>query len=135
MRDQVEKKGESEEAKAEARTGKTAVRWNREEKERKKQRPSSEVLKRKWTKESGSQATVPKEKSEGNHLWNGCGSEAGENERKPSEKPSMRTREECMRNQAGKNGETQEVRTEGGHRGSNCEAEAGRTERKKQKAE
>ena len=47
MRDQAGEKGESEEARAEARTGKAAVRRNREEKERKKQRPSSEMLKRK----------------------------------------------------------------------------------------
>ena len=45
MRDQAGEKGESEEARAEARTGKAAVRRNREEKERKKQRPSSEMLK------------------------------------------------------------------------------------------
>ena len=38
MRDQVGEKGESEEAKAEARTGKAAERRNREEKERKKQK-------------------------------------------------------------------------------------------------
>ena len=42
---------------------------------------SSAVLKRKWTKENESQATVPK----GNHLWNSCGSEAGKNERKRTE--------------------------------------------------
>ena len=38
MRDQAGPKGESEEAKAEARTGEAAVRRNREEKERKKQK-------------------------------------------------------------------------------------------------
>ena len=27
------------------------------------------------------------EKSKGSHLWNGCGSETGKNEKKPSEKP------------------------------------------------
>ena len=46
---------------------------------------SSAVLKRKWTKENESQATVPIKRFKGNHLWNSCGSEAGKNERKPSE--------------------------------------------------
>ena len=45
MRDQAGEKGESEEARAEARTGKATVRRNREEEERKKQRLSSEMLK------------------------------------------------------------------------------------------
>ena len=53
--------------------------------ERKKQRLSSEMLKRKWTKESGSQAPAPEEKPKGDHLWNSCGSEAGQDERKPTE--------------------------------------------------
>ena len=53
MRDQAGEKEETREARAEMGDGETAVRWNREEKERKKQRPSSEVLKaevdeRKW---------------------------------------------------------------------------------------
>ena len=47
MRDQAGEKGETEEARAETGTGKAAVRRNREEKERKKQRLSSEMLKRK----------------------------------------------------------------------------------------
>ena len=52
MRDCAGEKEETEEAKAETGSGETTVRWNREEKERKKQRPSSEMLKRKWTKGS-----------------------------------------------------------------------------------
>ena len=47
MRDQAGEKGETEEARAETGTGKATVRRNREEKERKKQRLSSEMLKRK----------------------------------------------------------------------------------------
>ena len=74
-------------------------------------------------------------KTEGKHLWNGCGSEAGKSERKQTEKPSTGTWKEGTRNQAGKNGEAQEAKAEREHRGSHCEAETGRTERKKQKAE
>ena len=45
MRDQAGEKGESEEAKADARTVKATVRRKPEEMERKKQRLSSEMLK------------------------------------------------------------------------------------------
>ena len=45
MRDQAGEKGETEEARAETGTGKAAVMQNRKEKERKTQRPSSEMLK------------------------------------------------------------------------------------------
>ena len=71
----------------------------------------------------------------GDHLWNGCGSEAGKDERKPTEKPSTGTGEEGMGNQAGKNGESKEAKAERQHRGSRCEAETGSAERKKQEAE
>ena len=71
------------------------------------------MLKRKQTKGSGSQAPAPEEKPKGDHLWNGCGSEAGQDERKRTAKPSTRTGEEGMRDQAGKNGESQEAKAEG----------------------
>ena len=51
---------------------------------------------------------------QGDHLWNGCGSEAGKDERKPSAKPSRRIGKESMRNQAGENEE--DVRSESGRR-------------------
>ena len=51
MRDQAGEKGETEEARAETGTGEAAVRRNREEKERKKQRLSSQNPKLKQTKE------------------------------------------------------------------------------------
>ena len=41
----------------------------------------------------------------GDHLWNGCGSEAGKDEREPSARPSRRIGKESMRNQAGENEE------------------------------
>ena len=64
MRDQAGEKGETGEAKAEPGTEEATVRRNWEEKERKKQRLSSEMLKRKQTKGSGSQAPAPEERSE-----------------------------------------------------------------------
>ena len=62
--DQAGKIGETGEAKAETGTEEATVRRNREEKERKKQRLSSEMLKRKRTQGSGSQAPAPEERSE-----------------------------------------------------------------------
>ena len=64
MGNQPGRNGESKEAKAERRTGEATVRRKREEKERKKQRLSSEMLKRKQTKGCGSQAPAPEERSE-----------------------------------------------------------------------
>ena len=52
--------------------------------------------------------------SKGDHLWNGCGSEAGKDERKRAEEPSTRTGRERMRDQVGRNGETEEARAETG---------------------
>ena len=57
---------------------------------------------------------MPEVRTEGKHLWNGCGSEAGKSERKLTAKPSTGTWKEGMRNQAGEKGETVEVRTETG---------------------
>ena len=52
MRNQAGEKGETEEAKVESGTGKAAVRQNREEKERKKQRLSSQNRKRSGRKKA-----------------------------------------------------------------------------------
>ena len=57
---------------------------------------------------------MPEVKTEGKHLWNGCGSEAGKSERKLTAKPSTGTRKEGMRNQAGEKGETEKARAESG---------------------
>ena len=57
---------------------------------------------------------IPEVRTEGKHLWNGCGSEAGKSERKRTAKPSTGTWEESTRNQAGEKGETEEVRAETG---------------------
>ena len=77
MRDQVGEKGETEEARAEAGTGKAAVRRNREEKERKNRRLSSWKRKGSGRKEAERKWKMQEAKAEGKHLWNGCGSETG----------------------------------------------------------
>ena len=103
--------------------------------ERKKQRLSSEMLKRKRTKESGSQAPAPEERSERGSPVEQLRERSREGRKETIRKPSTKTGKESMRNQAGKNGENREAKAERKHRKSHCEAEAGRTERKKQKAE
>ena len=86
----MEEKVENGEAERKNRsTEEATVRRKQEERERKKQRLSSEMLTRKQTKESGSQAPAPEEnrkgKLKGDHLWNSCGSETGKDERKQTE--------------------------------------------------
>ena len=93
------------------------------------------MLKWKRTKESGSQASAPEEKSERGSPVEQLRERNREERKETNRKPSTRTGKECMRNQAGKNGEAQEAKAERGHRGSHCEAETGRAERKKQRAE
>ena len=100
MRNQVGEKGETEEARAETGTGKAAVRQNREEKERKNRRPSSWKRKRNRRKKGNRKWKRPEVRTEGKHLWNGCGSEAGKSERKRTAKPSTGTWKEGMRDQA-----------------------------------
>ena len=135
MRDQAGRNGETGEAKAETGTEEATVRRNREEKERKKQRLSSEMLKRKQTKGSGSQAPAPEEESERGSPVERLRERSREGRKETNRKLSTRTGTESMGNQAGKHGETQEGKPERVHRGSRCEAETGSAERKKQWAE
>ena len=116
MRDQAGPKGETEDARAEAGTGKAAVRQNRDEQERKKQRPSSEMLKRKRTKESGSQAPAPEERSERGSPVEQLRERSRAGRKETNRKPSTGTGKESMRNQAGKNGESKEAKAERQHR-------------------
>ena len=113
-RDQAGEKGETEEARAETGTGKAAVRRNREEKERKNRRLSSWKRKGSGRKKAERKWKMPEVRTEGKHLWNGCGSEAGRSERKRTAKPSTGTWKEGMRNQAGEKGETVEARADAG---------------------
>ena len=57
-----------------------------------------------------------KQKAEGRHLWNSCGSEAGKSERKQTEKPSRRT-EEGRHERSGprETGKTEEAKAKDGH--------------------
>ena len=126
MRDQAGEKGETGEAKAETGTEEATVRRKREEKERKKQRLSSKVLKWKRTKESGSQASTPEEKSERGSPVEQLRERSREGRKETIRKLSTETGKECTGNQAGENGESQEAKAERRHRGSHCEAETGR---------
>ena len=98
MRDQAGEKGETEEARAETGTGKAAVRRNREEKERKNRRLSSWKRKRSGRKKADRKWKSPEVKTEGKHLWNSCGSEAGKSEKKRTVEPSTGTWKEDIRN-------------------------------------
>ena len=70
--------------------------------EKKKQRPSSEMLKRKRTKGSGSQALIPEEKSKREapveQLWE----RNWEGRKETNRKPSTQNRKDGMGNQAGR---------------------------------
>ena len=114
MRNQVGEKGETEEARAETGTGKAAVRQNREEKERKNRKLSSWKRKENGRKKVERKWKIPEVRTEGKHLWNGCGSEAGKSERKRTVGPSTRIWKEDMRNQVGEKEETEEARAEAG---------------------
>ena len=135
MRDQAGEKGETGEAKAEPGTEEATVRRNREEKQRKKQRLSSEMLKRKRTKGCGSQAPAPEEESERGSPVERLRerSRAGRKETISKAKygnPEGR-HEKSGRRERGNRGSESRI----GRRGSHCEAETGRVERKKQRAE
>ena len=113
-RDQAGEKGETEEARAETGTGKAAERRNREEKERKNRKLSSWKRKRSGRKKAERKRKRPEVRTEGKHLWNSCGSEAGRSEKKRTVGPSTGTWKEGMRDQAGEKGETEEARAEAG---------------------
>ena len=116
--DQAGKIGETGEAKAETGTEEATVRRNREEKERKKQRLSSEMLKRKRTQGSGSQAPAPEERSERGSPVEQLRERSRAGRKETNRKPSTKTGKECMRNQAGEKEESQEAKAERQHRGS-----------------
>ena len=82
------------------RTGKPTVRGEREEGKRRNRNLSSEMLKRKRTKESGSQAPVPAEKSKREapvkRLWE----RNREGRKETNRKPSTKNRKRSMGNQA-----------------------------------
>ena len=62
------------------------------------------MLKRKRTKESGSQAPAPERKLKRGSPVEQLRERSREGRKETNRKPSTETRKECMRNQAGKNG-------------------------------
>ena len=95
-------------------TGGTAARGEREEGKRKSRRLSSWKWKASGRKKVNRKRKISEVKTDGKHLWNGCGSEAGKSEKKRTVEPSTGTWKEGMRNQAGEKGETAEARAEAG---------------------
>ena len=67
---------------------------------------------------------------ESEHLWNGCGSEAGKSERKRTAKLSTGTGKERTGNQAGENGGSRRSESEDG---STEEATAGRNQEERER--
>ena len=101
MGNQPGRNGESQEAKAEGRTGEATVRRKREERKGRNSGLSSRKRNGSGRKEANGKRKISKEK----HLRNGRGSESGKGERKHTAKLSTGTGSECTGNQAGENGE------------------------------
>ena len=85
-------------------TGSTNCKGKPGRREKKKQRPSSEMLKRKRTKESGSQAPVPEEKSKRESPVEQLWERSREGRKETYRKPSTQNRKEGTGNQAGNKG-------------------------------
>ena len=109
------------------------MRRNREEKERKKQRLSSELLKRKWTTGSGSQASAPEKRFERGSPVEQLRERSRAGRKETNRKPSTEIRKEGMGNQAGEKGETEEARAETGTGKATVRRNREEKERKKQR--
>ena len=114
MGNQVGKNGESQEAKAEGRTGEATVRRNREERKGRSRRLSSRKRNGSGRKEADGKRKTRKVKAGSEHLRNGRGSESGKGERKHTAKLSTGTGSECTGNQAGESGEDCRSESESG---------------------
>ena len=110
MGNQVGRNGESQEAKAEGRTGEATERRKREERKGRNRRLSSRKRRRSGRKKVEGKRKIRKANAGSKHLRNSCGSESGKGERKHTAKLSTKTGKECTGNQAGENGEN--VRSE-----------------------
>ena len=103
--------------------------------EKEEQKLSSEMLKRKRTKGSESQAPIPEERSEREapveRLWE----RSREGRKETNRKLSTGTGKESMRDQAGRNGENQEAKAEGSPEEQLWEANQGGAKGNKQEAE
>ena len=114
MRDQAGKNGESQEAKAEGRTGEATVRRKREERKGRSRELSSRKRNGSGRKKAEATRKIQKAKAGSKHLRNSCGSESGKGKRKHTAKLSTGIGKECTGNQAGRNEEN--VRSESGRR-------------------
>ena len=114
MGNQVGKNGESQEAKAEGRTGEATVRRKREERKGRNSGLSSRKRNRSGRKEADGKRKTRKARAGSEHLRNGRGSESGKGERKHTAKLSTGTGSECTGNQAGENGEDRRSESESG---------------------
>ena len=114
MRDQAGKNGESQEAKAEGRTGEATVRRNWEERKGRNRRLSSRKESGRDRKGTEAERKMLEARAEGEHLRNGRGSESGKGERKRTAKLSTGTGSECTGNQAGASGEDRRSESESG---------------------
>ena len=110
MGNQAGKNGESQEAKAEGRTGEATVRRKREERKGRNSGLSSRKRNGCGRKEADGKRKISQEK----HLRNGRGSESGKGERKHTAKLSTGTGIESTGNQAGENGEERRSESESG---------------------
>ena len=133
---QAERKGKAKGTKGTGAHRETHCEGEAGRGEKKKQRPSSEMLKRKRPKGSGSQALIPEERSKREapveRLWE----RNWEGRKETNRKLSMQNRKEADGKPAVDEGEKRRGRKkpEPGRK-ANCEAKVQRAERKKQKAE
>ena len=88
------------------------MRRRQEERKGRNRKPSSRRRKGSGRKKVERKRKRPEVRTEGKHLWNSCGSEAGRSEKKRTVEPSTGTWKEGMRNQAGEKGESKEARAE-----------------------
>ena len=93
--------------------------------EKEEQKLSSEMLKRKRTKESGSQALIPEEKSKREAPVERLRERNWEGRKETSRKPSTEEPERKHGKPGWEEGERQEARAERPNRNSHCEAKAG----------
>ena len=114
MRNQAGMNGESQEARAEGRTGEATVRRKREERKGRNRRLSSRKGSGRDRKGTEAERKTRKVKAGSEHLRNGRGSESGKGERKRTAKLSTGTGSECTGNQAGENGEDRRSESESG---------------------
>ena len=97
--------------------------------ERKKQRLSSETLKRKRTKESGSQAPVPEKKFKRESPVERLRERSREGRKETNRRPSKQNRKKWTGNRTGRKGKSRGDERNRSTPGSRCEAKAGRRQK------